>query len=116
VLFGFGREIFSIFFTEANILDMGSLIMNFIAITSIFQISQIIFAGALRGAGDAKFTLLGSLISVTIIRTLVTWGLSGGLINLGLVGIWTGVLSDQLSRFLLFSTRYRRGKWINIEI
>lgn len=116
ILFFFGRDIFSIFFVEANILDMGSMIMNFIAITSIFQISQIIFAGALRGAGDAKFTLLGSLISVTIIRTLVTWGLSGGIINLGLIGIWLGVLSDQLSRFIIFSTRYHKGKWINIEI
>lgn len=116
ILFFFGRDIFSIFFVEPEILDMGSMIMNFIAITSIFQISQIIFAGALRGAGDARYTLVGALISVTVIRTIVTWGLAGGIINLGLIGIWIGVLSDQVSRFIFFATRYHRGKWINIEI
>ena len=116
IFFFFGREIFMIFFDEANILDMGVMIMNFTAVITIFQISQIIFAGALRGAGDARYTLIGALVSVTIIRTVVTWGLVGGIVNLGLFGIWVGVLSDQVSRFIFFSTRYHRGKWINIEI
>ena len=116
VMVFFGRDLFSLFFSEDHILDMGSLISDFIACITIFQVSQIIFAGCLRGAGDARFTLIGSLISVTIIRTLVTWALAGGIFDLGLTGIWIGVLSDQLSRFILFGIRYHKGKWVDINI
>ena len=116
IMFFFGREIFSLFFNKADILDMGVLISRFIMIIVLFQVSQIIFAGCLRGAGDIKYCLWASLISVTIIRTLVTWSLAGGILNLGLSGIWLGVLSDQLSRFIFLSIRFREGKWTEIAI
>lgn len=116
IMFFFGREIFSLFFNKADILDMGVLISRFIMIIVLFQVSQIIFAGCLRGAGDIKYCLWASLISVTIIRTLVTWSLAGGILNLGLSGIWVGVLSDQLSRFIFLSIRFREGKWTEIAI
>ncbi len=116
ILFIFGREIFSLFFKDSNILDMGVLITRFIMIIVLFQISQIIFSGCLRGAGDLKYCLWASLISVTIIRTAVTWGLAGGILDLGLVGIWTGVLSDQFSRFIFLSIRFKQGKWTEIKI
>ena len=116
IMFFFGREIFSLFFNKADILDMGVLISRYIMIIVLFQVSQIIFAGCLRGAGDIKYCLWASLISVTIIRTLVTWSLAGGILNLGLSGIWVGVLSDQLSRFIFLSIRFREGKWTEIAI
>ncbi len=116
IIFFFGRDLFALFFDDPDVLDMGVLIMNFIAIIMIFQISQTIYSGCLRSAGDAKFTLFASLISVAIIRTVVTWGLAGGIVDLALTGIWIGVLSDQLSRFIFFSIRYHRGKWTSIDI
>ena len=116
IMFFFGREIFSLFFNKADILDMGVLISRYIMIIVLFQVSQIIFAGCLRGAGDIKYCLWASLISVTIIRTFVTWSLAGGILNLGLSGIWLGVLSDQLSRFIFLSIRFREGKWTEIAI
>lgn len=116
IMFFFGREIFSLFFNKADILDMGVLISRYIMIIVLFQVSQIIFAGCLRGAGDIKYCLWASLISVTIIRTLVTWSLAGGILNLGLSGIWLGVLSDQLSRFIFLSIRFKEGKWTEIAI
>lgn len=116
IMFFFGREIFSLFFNKADILDMGVLISRYIMVIVLFQVSQIIFAGCLRGAGDIKYCLWASLISVTIIRTLVTWSLAGGILNLGLSGIWIGVLSDQLSRFIFLSIRFREGKWTEIAI
>ena len=36
--------------------------------------------------------------------------------NLGLHGIWLGVLSDQLSRFTLMRRRFRQGNWVNLRI
>lgn len=114
-LFVFGRSLFSLFFAEASVLDMGMLIRNYIIVIVLFQISQIIYGGCLRGAGDVKYTLFAALISVTLIRTAVTWVLVS-VLNFGLHGIWIGILSDQISRFLFLSHRFRQGSWINVRI
>ena len=111
----FGREIFSLFFKEPEILDMGVMLFRYIAVITVFQITQIIYAGCLRGAGDVRYTMFGALISVAIIRTAVTWLLTSP-IALGLTGIWLGVLSDQFSRFVLFSARFRKGEWVSLRI
>lgn len=115
ILFFFGRDLFGLFFSQKDILDDGTLISRFIMVIVLFQISQIIFGGCLRGAGDVKYTLVASLISVTIIRSLVTYILVV-VWPLGLVGIWIGVLSDQLSRFILLGIRFKQGNWVNYQI
>ena len=115
ILFFFGRDLFSLFFTDPAVLEMGVLISRYIIVIILFQISQIIFGGCLRGAGDMKYCLFASLVSVTIIRTLVTWMLVS-VFNLGLHGIWIGILSDQLSRFFFLSIRFRSGSWTQVRI
>ena len=116
IMIFFGKDVFSLFFKEAHVIDMGILISYFIAAITIFQISQIVYAGCLRGAGDARYTLFGSLVSVAIIRSAVTWALVGGIFDLGLTGIWIGVFSDQFARFLFFTIRYHKGQWVDISI
>ena len=110
-----GRWFFSLYFREAHILDMGVLINRYIMVIVLLQISQIIYTGCLRAAGDVRYTLMGALISVTVIRTVVTL-LLVLVFNLGLHGIWLGVLSDQLSRFTLMRRRFRKGEWVNLRI
>jgi putative MATE family efflux protein len=113
--FFFGRALFGLFFDEPHILDMGVLIMRFIMFIVILQISQVIYGGCLRAAGDVKYTLIASLVSVTLIRSLCTYILVG-VLGLGLAGVWIGILADQTSRFLFMSTRFRQGKWLEMKI
>ncbi len=115
VLLFFSREIYSLFFTDESVIEMGLLISRFTMIIVLFQISQIIYAGCLRGAGDVKFCLITALISVALIRTIVTFVLTNGL-NLGLAGIWAGVFSDQFSRFILLRYRFHHSDWASIRI
>lgn len=110
-----GRWIFSLYFTEDHILDMGVLICRFMTVIILLQISQIIFTGTLRAAGDVRYTLVVALISVTFIRTLVTF-LLVVVFKLGLTGVWIGILSDQASRFCLMGHRFRQGKWVDLKI
>ena len=110
-----GRWYYSLYFTEEHILDMGVIITRYVMFIVLLQISQIIYTGCLRAAGDVKFTLAGALISVTLIRTVVTI-LLVLVFHMGLHGIWLGVMSDQLSRFTLMRTRFRKGKWVDIRI
>lgn len=110
-----GRWFYSLYFREEHILDMGMLINRYTMVIVLLQISQIIYTGCLRAAGDVRYTLVGALISVTVIRTVVTVVLVL-VFNLGLNGIWLGVLSDQLSRFTLMRRRFKQGNWVNLRI
>lgn len=109
------RFLFSLFFREAHIVDIGVKIMYVIILTVMFQISQVIYMGCLRGAGDTLYTAAASTISVTVIRTVVSY-VFGYTFGFGIVGIWLGVLGDQMSRFLFASIRFKAGKWTEIRI
>ena len=37
-------------------------------------------------------------------------------LGLGIVGIWFGVLADQMSRFIFATIRFKQGKWVKIKI
>jgi len=89
--------------------------MYVIIFVVVFQISQVIYMGCLRGAGDTFYTAMASTISVTIIRTGGSY-IFGYMLGFGIVGIWLGVLADQISRFIFASTRFKAGKWTQIKI
>ena len=116
VVYFFGAEpLLGLFFEEAHIIAIGVGIMRVIIFVVIFQISQVVYMGCLRGAGDTLYTAVASTISVTFIRTLASW-LGGYVFGLGIIGIWLGVLADQISRFLFASIRFKQGKWTQIKI
>ena len=94
---------------------MGVMIMQIMVIVVMLQISQVIYMGCLRGAGDVLFTIVASTTSVTVVRTVASYVLCF-VFDLGLLGIWLGIMSDQLSRFIFTQFRFRSGKWTQINI
>lgn len=110
-----GKWFYSLYFQEPHILDMGEIICRYTMVIVLLQISQIIFSGCLRAAGDVRYVLIAATVSIAIIRTLVTV-LLVQVFGLGLHGVWIGVLADQASRFTFVSLRFRQGKWVNLEI
>lgn len=113
-LFG-GRWFYSMFFTETESLDLGAVIMRIMVIIVLMQVAQVIYMGCLRGAGDVKFTTITSMISVAVIRPLTSY-LFAYTLGFGIIGIWFGVICDQLLRLILTTWRFRSGKWTTIKI
>lgn len=110
-----GRTFFGLYFEEPHIVAMGVQIMQVIVIVVMLQISQVIYMGCLRGAGDVRFTTIVSTFSVTFVRTVSSYLLCYPL-GLGLMGIWFGVVCDQLCRFILTRWRFRSGVWVKVKI
>lgn len=110
-----GRYLFMLFSDETVILDYGEIIMRVLTIVVFLQISQVVFSGCLRGAGDTKYTAFVSLISVAIIRPGAGWLFCYPL-GLGLFGAWIGLAVDQGMRFLLTYIRFKQGKWTKLKI
>ena len=96
-------------------LGMGVMIMRMLCVIIYLQITQVIFFGCLRGAGDTKYTAFASMISVAIIRPGLSWLLCYPL-GLGLLGVWLGLFGDQFMRFCLGYFRMKQGKWLKIKI
>ncbi len=115
VYFFGGHAIMSAFFIEPEIVKIGVDITRIIIIVVIFQVSQVIYMGCLRGAGDTGFTALASIISVTVIRTAFSY-IFGYTLGFGINGVWMGILADQVSRFIFGSIRFKQGKWTAIRI
>ena len=68
------------------------------------------FPNALRAAGDAKFSMILSTVSMWLVR----FGLSYLLVmrfHLGVAGVWYGMTADWFVRAIFFVLRYRSGKW-----
>ena len=116
VVYFFGGEwLYHLFFAEQEIVDIGVMIIRIMIIIVLFQVSQVIYMGCLRGAGDTTYTAIASTLSVTIIRTSASY-FFGFVMGLGMAGIWMGILADQISRFLFASIRFKQGKWTKIHI
>ena len=112
----FGRWLFYIFFpNDPQIVELGVVIIKFMILIVLVQISQVVFSGSLRGAGDVRFTTVTSIISVVIIRPSVSY-LAAYALGLGIIGIWIGILADQGVRLVMNAFRFKTGKWMNKEI
>ncbi len=93
----------------------GVTLMRLAAAVVFLQISQVVFSGCLRGAGDVRYMALVSLSSATIARPVLGWLFCYGF-GLGLTGAWIGLTLDQALRLLLSGARFVSGKWTRIKI
>lgn len=112
---GLGRFYYELYFKEPEIVAVGVDIMKAVVIITFLQVTQIIYMGCLRGAGDILYTTIASTVSVTIARPIACYLLCYTA-GLGIIGIWAGIGVDQLSRYLFASTRFKRGRWTKIRI
>ena len=110
-----GQPIFKLFSEDTLVLKYGSMIMYLLTVVVFLQISQVIYSGCLRGAGDTRYTAFVSLISVAIIRPGIGYLFCVPL-HMGLFGAWLGLAVDQLARFVLTWLRFKSGKWMKIKI
>ncbi|MDT8716005.1 MATE family efflux transporter [Clostridium sp. 19966] len=80
----------------------------------IWSIAFVMPAG-LKGAGDAKYTMVTTMIGMWAFR--ITMGyLLGVPLKLGLLGVWMGMFIDWLVRGILYLMRFKSGKWLRHSV
>lgn len=116
ILFIAGRYfLVGLFSDEAEIINLGAQIMIIMALSTHCQTSQVVLSGCLRGAGDSAFVAVSSMISIAIIRPILTYILCYPA-GLGLAGAWISLVVDQAFRFLTSFWRFSSGKWSRIQL
>ena len=97
------------------------------AASCVFQNIQWVNTGILRSAGDSKFTATTSLLSVTIIRPILSYILiyllfthtnDEGIVikGLGVYGAWVAQFIDQGLRMTFNLLRFKSRKWTKIKV
>lgn len=78
----------------------------------IFWPMSFTLPNALRAAGDARFTMVVSMLSMWICRIGMSYllGSAWGL-GLGLLGVWLAMFCDWVVRAVVFLIRFLRGRW-----
>lgn len=69
-----------------------------------------VLPNALRAAGDARFTMIVSSVSMVVFRIALGYFM-GMALHMGVLGVWYAMQVDWLCRIACFVLRYRGGKW-----
>lgn len=121
LLFTFGGEMMiKLFMTKgepeaATIIRMGVQILMILAVITPAQISQVIFSGCVRGAGDTRYAAVVSLVCIALVRPSLTY-LMCYVMPFGVVGAWLAMTIDQYLRLLFMSIRFSGGKWMKVKV
>ena len=79
-------------------------------VTVLIWPSSFTLPNALRAAGDARFTMVTSMVSMWGFRIGMSYVL-GAWLGMGLFGVWTAMQIDWAVRSLVFGVRFLGHKW-----
>ena len=102
------------FSDEVN--NLASIVLNYFYISGILMWPlSFILPNALRGAGDARYTMVVSMTSMFLCR-IVCAHILGEFLGLGLLGVHIAMSIDWLFRGTFTLLRMRGEKWLNIKV
>lgn len=90
------------------------MLLRFVAAYSMFDATNIIFSGAIKGAGDTRFILLTTLI-MSPVPVLVAW-LGVQLMDWGLIWCWVALTGWICSLGSIYLTRFLLGHWRRMHV
>ena len=91
------------------------LMLYCIACTILLWPASFVLPNGLRAAGDVRFTMTVSIVSMWAFRIGFSYLLAKGL-QMGVRGVWIAMTIDWAFRILCFAIRFFRGKWMNKQL
>ncbi len=92
------------------ILEMGIILLRFVAFYILFDAHYMVFTGVLKGAGDTRF-IMWSIGGLSVLMMVLPVWIGVVFLNAGIYYVWGCVTLFILSLFAVSGLRYRAGKW-----
>ncbi len=89
-------------------------LLRFVAAYCLFDTMNIVFVGALKGAGDTRFVLFTTMIMSPIPLTL-TW-LGTDVFGFGLTFSWCTITFWVIGLGVIYCSRFVQGKWRSMRV
>ncbi len=116
LVFYFGAEaIYALMHESSAVVAVGAAPFRIVALFQIPLIISITYVHALKGAGDTRFPLYITLLSVLGVRLPVAY-VCGVMWDGGLLGAWLGMCGDMGVRGVLAMVRFTRAGWVQTKV
>jgi Na+-driven multidrug efflux pump len=115
MFFMFPKALISIFVSDILTINAAIVPVRIAAFQEWAIAVMLIYAGALRGAGDTKRVMLVTILRVWGIFVPLTY-LFINLTNMGIKGVFFATNIEFLVPAALFYLRFNSGKWLDIEV
>ncbi len=89
-------------------------LLRFVAAYNLLDASLMVFAGAIKGAGDMRFVLRVSLV-MAIFLALASW-LAIDVLKVGIYGCWAIIATWIAGMGVIFFLRFVGGKWRSMRV
>lgn len=100
---------------SGQIMDLGIILLRFVAVFVLFDAMNLVFSGALKGAGDTQFILWTTAVLSCMVMIIPVY-LALEIFNAGLYTAWVIVTIYIAALGLTFYLRYRYGKWKEMSV
>lgn len=104
----FAKELIMMFNSDSEVLQIGSRYLNTIGPFFIFICISFMLTSAIKGAGNAIFPLISSIISLWLARIPGSYFFSN---LLGVDGIWIGIPIGWIIGFIVTLIYYKKANW-----
>lgn len=98
-----------------KIMDLGVILLRFVAIFCLFDSLNLIFSGAIKGAGDTRF-IMWTIAAMSIGLMIIPTYLAVEVFHAGVYTVWTIATLYVCALGLAFMLRYRQGKWKDMRV
>lgn len=98
-----------------TIINAGVAALRVIAFAQPIQAIGFVLAGALRGAGDTRFPMVSTGISMWIFRIPLAYAFAITF-GLGLGGVYLAMATDNFILMMMNIWRYRQGRWVTSRL
>lgn len=102
------KELIMMFNSDTDVLEIGSRYLNTIGPFFIFICISFMLTSAIKGAGNAIFPLISSIISLWLARIPGSYFFSN---LIGVNGIWLGIPIGWIIGFFITLIYYKKANW-----
>ena len=99
----------------APIRHYARVLLLFVAVYSVFDVANLTFAAALRGAGDTVFPMIACLV-ISVVTTVVPVWIAIEFCGAGLYTAWVFLTLWVITMGVTFYVRYRGGRWESMRV
>ncbi len=111
----FPAQIVGAFTNDPDVIAVGTLPLRMVGLIQPLLASNMIFSGALRGAGDTRYPMIVTGVGVYVTRLPIAYALAH-LVGWGLPGAWGALIVDFSLRGVLNFLRFRGGRWKQVRV
>lgn len=111
----FSRQIVGIYSLSAQAAQTAALLITAHSICMVIWPPAFTLPSVLRASSDVKFTMLTSVCSMWLFRIGFSYLFIRGF-HMDVIGVWLAMFVDWAFRGLMFTVRFKQGKWKRMKI